>query len=348
MDSSPDQPAFFQGLENWINDHFGFALPLNRLYRKLVFHVFQDSPSPQVALGRDGFVFLTSHAAGHPNSALVALCNTAEVNRNYATLASAWLEVLRHFQQPERNVVLGIAPTTPVVYPDRLPDAIPLALRNACVNYRHGPPPASRLAADAEAAGVKVIYPLEPFIAQREEDNFFPRESFHFSGLSAHLFSATLLGSVGIQPPAHYRIRQPDQVRDADLGQIFGFERELRATDFDYSAFASQVTYQQPDAIRSCYPRALDFGTYLTQSPMTERRALILSDSFGSFTARHLAPAYRQLVWINVTQLRPEDGRAFAEECLPRIPTDDLFFVFHDGSALWDGLTLTHSLLGRP
>jgi hypothetical protein len=247
-----ERSGFFQGLETWIDDHFAFALPLNRLYRQMVFYVFSDSPSEQVTLGKDGFVFLNSHVPGTPNPALRRLCDVTIVNQDYPALASAWVRILRHFERPGRNVVLAVAPTTPVVYPDMLPDSTPPAIRKACAAYRQAPPPVSRLVTDMREQGLRAVYPLETFIANRLDGNFFPKQCFHFSGLSAHLFGETLLKTVGIDPPAAWKTRIEDGQRRGDMEELFGFRREVHSPDFDYSHFGMQVAYQQPASIKEC------------------------------------------------------------------------------------------------
>jgi hypothetical protein len=338
--------GFFAALDDWLDDHFGLALPLNRLHRRILFYVFRDPPSPQLSLGSGGFVYLNSHDARHPHAAFEGLCDTASVSREYDSLAQSWMHVLRHFQRAGHNTVLGIAPTKPVVYPERLPRSVPKPIRAACLSYTQVPPPALRLAADAAQSKLSVIYPLDAFIAHRENGNFYPKESFHFSGQSAQLFAQSLLHEVGIATLAIDTAPRYDGRITADLQEIFGFKRRIRATQIDYSAFGIQVAYRQPDFIRSCYKRVMYFGTYDASSPITERTALILSDSFGGFAASQLAPAYRKLTWINVTQLQPDERDAFLGDCLSRLSAQDIFFVFHDGSAMWEGRHLEHVFFG--
>ena len=188
------------------------------------------------------------------------------------------------------------------------------------------------------------VYPLEDFIAKRFDGNFYPKQSFHFSGAAAHLFSDILLKAVGILPPPMWGKRIDNHLFRADLETIFGFDRTFRAPDYDYSQFGIQIKGQTPTFINECYLRALDFGSVQTRSPMSERSALILSDSFGARTAPHLAAGYRNLVWINVTRLQPSESAAFVHDCLPKIPADDVFFVFHDAGALALGPTLRQTL----
>lgn len=346
LDASPEQPGFFVGLEDWLDDHFGFALVLNRIYRKLVFYVFADPPSPRVSLGRDGFVFLNSFHADQAFAVLSELCYLTERHAYPREDAAAWIRVLRRFQGPGRRVVLAIAPTKPVVYPDRLPDSVPRAIRQACMGYRQDGPALTRLSGEAAALGLDVVYPLERFVARRLDDNFYPRESFHFSGLSAHLFAGQLLHVVGIEPGKNWRKEIDAEKRHADLAAIIGFDREIRATGFDYSAFGVQARVMRPEFISACYPRVPEFGTFETRNPITEHSALILSDSFGVFTARHLAPAYRTLTWINISELQHADVTAFFGTCLKKIDAEHLFFVFHDGGVLWSGKKLDRMLSG--
>ena len=55
-----------------------------------------------------------------------------------------------------------------------------------------------------------------------------------------------------------------------------------------------------------------------------------MGHSFGRVLAKHLAPAYRSTVWINVNDLQPEERDRFFAELVPRIDPDDLLFVLND------------------
>ncbi len=50
---------FFNELEKWFDDHIGFRNTLMTLYANIKLHVFHQSPSEQVHIGKDGWYFFT-------------------------------------------------------------------------------------------------------------------------------------------------------------------------------------------------------------------------------------------------------------------------------------------------
>ena len=65
---------YFREIDDYLNDHFGLAIDMNKLQRKLVFYLYKDSPAPNISIGKNGFIFLTGPTKNNPFSSLRKLC----------------------------------------------------------------------------------------------------------------------------------------------------------------------------------------------------------------------------------------------------------------------------------
>lgn len=324
---------FFGEMDDYLNDHFGLALKMNRLYRRVLFYVFQDSPTPTVTLGTDGFVFLNSHNPGSRFEAFQNVCINNVRQDRIEFAQRAWSKTFDFFTPGIDRVALLIPLSKPTLYAEKFPLDVPRKYREACRQFRSKKNAASELSAWGEASGNVVVYPVNEFHAQRFENNFYPRERFHFSGMSAHTFARIALGKLGINISEAYDFHEPIDTVTSDLGSLIGFNRPLRVDYFPYAEFELHKQEGVPAFVKEYYQKIKQFGVVTSGSPMTERAALVITDSFGKSAVNHLAPGYRSITWINIANLAEGETVRFFTEFVERIDPDDLLFIFHDGLA---------------
>ncbi|MBT3831582.1 MAG: hypothetical protein HOB98_17935 [Gammaproteobacteria bacterium] len=60
--------------------------------------------------------------------------------------------------------------------------------------------------------------------------------------------------------------------------------------------------------------------------------ALLITDSFGIYTAEHLAPGFKTLIHVNVTDLKEGEMSNFYGEMIDKIAPDRILFLFNDQS----------------
>ena len=339
-----DGEPFFDALDKYLNDHFGLALTLNRFHRRLVYYVFRDSPVPNLTVGKDGFLFLNAHGTNKPFAALKKLCIEDVNPAAIETAASSWDRILKFYEQRIPRVALLIPPSKPVLYPEKLPDSVPRAIREACGQYHAATTGPGSLAAKVGGQISTVIYPLDPFFRLRFDQNFYPKENFHFAGTSAHTLARKALVALAIHPDARYDESIPGQADTSDLSRLLGFERPIRVTSYPYTGFGLARKPQEPRTVRSYYAKASDFGTIVAQSPLSGRSALVISNSFGAFTVGHLAPGYRSITWVNINDLNESESEGFFGAFIRAQRPDDLILVIHDGSISWQGTLWSRAL----
>jgi hypothetical protein len=323
---------FFDELDQYLNDHFGFALELNRLHRKLLFYVFRDSPSPDVSLGKDGYVFVTSFKS-EPFSVLETLCVHGMDAQVAAVSADAWAQILQHFARTHEHVALLIVPSKPTLYPEKFTLAVPRRYRERCAQYEQENSVSEAIVRSAQEGGSIAIYPYKEFLQQKYNGNFYPRENFHYAGKSAHWLGREALNRLGIAVNADYEENVLGATVTHDIMNLLGFTRALEFTAYPYTAFQLRRQPRTPEYIRDYFERAQQFGVITSDNPLSQRTALVIGNSFTTFTADHLAPGYRSLIYIMTNDLRQEEYVRFFTELVPRIGADDLIFVYNDNGA---------------
>jgi len=319
----------FSSLEDYLDDHIGFALALNRIYRQVQFYLFADSPIANVNLGEDDFVFLNAHGVNHPYAQLVQLC---EPRPYQVTRSKKAIETLAHvLAERQIRMTFAVVPSKPVLYPDRLPDTVPRHIREACLGLNPEDNIPGQLVQRLRAAPLQVYYPVETMIALRDEKEFYPPQNFHANSMINHVFAQGLLLELGIEPGNQYSDGAHLTKIKADMTML-GFEREATAWSYPYFAYQVEKQFQEPQWVLKTYERAQDFFTYTTGNPASGRTAILLSNSFGAYIAPHLAPGFKTLYHINLVNLRAGEARPFFEDLIAKTRPTEVIYLLHDGA----------------
>ncbi len=99
------------------------------------------------------------------------------------------------------------------------------------------------------------------------------------------------------------------------------------------------------DWIIPYYQRAKDFSLYNPGKPLSDRRALIISDSFGAAVVRDLAAGFKSLHHVNITALKPEEYPVFFGHFINGLNVSDVIFIFHD-TAVINGFIMNRVVRG--
>ncbi len=320
--------AYFTQLDAYLNDHFGFAVEMNQLFRKIRYYVFQDDPTPNTTKGKDGFVFLNSHHRGQRYGAFMHSC---QGNKDRAEeRAASWSKTIKWHENRGYNVVLAVAPSKPVLYPDKLPHTVPQTIRAACAKYRHVENQMRQLQESAAAEGWKLYYPFEQMYSLRNDETYYPKENFHWRGKSTHLFAKGLFQVLGIEVPPDHSAKPYLRQVPADMVGSLGFKRTITITDYNYDSYGIREFHNRPKLVNKYYERARDFHKITSKNPLSQRTALLLSNSFGRNLAKHLAPGYARVIHVNTNHLQQEERKRFFTEFVDQIAPDDIIFVVHD------------------
>lgn len=318
------QSSFFETLESVIDDHVFPALEVNRSYRQFQFYALQDAPVPNVALGDDGLVFLTSHDRTQSVSSLEKFCRPVPSRANQLheqlNALSAKLSL--------RNVslILAVVPSKLALYADRLPPSVSRSLRADCLKtIGSGALAAQRLSVLAQS--YTVVYPFDTMFDLRDTPHFYPSANFHADSRINHEFALAYLRQANISTAIP---GVEDSLEDiaADL-PVLGFTRSTTAWRYNYSQGVNR-SRRIPAWFRDVYPGIRGAGEYNTERPLSNLNALVLSNSFGVYLAPHLAPGYQKLVQTNIKHLRESEVTRFLDVALEKSGADHLVLLYHD------------------
>ncbi len=319
---------FLSDFQEYLKDRMALIVPATQIYNRFLYSVMEVSPSKKLSINLP-YVFLTRHGESQPpyyNFRNVArLADSGAVN-NLETQLSL---ICRKTEAPGRQIVFAVVPSKPSVYPDRLPGDTPRDVVAACKRVHNG----DHYLKEGHVGdlGVKLIFPLKEMIKERYLPHFFPPEQFHVAGKSAHLVALKTLQALNIEISDAYRAEPELASKVNDLERALGFKTWLKYWKYDYdNAFGMVCEHSKPKLVKKFHKRAQEFKRFHCRLPMSDRKALVLGNSFGGPLSRHLAPGYKELVFVSFNGITFEDMAGFLEFINQYAP-DDLIFIFHDG-----------------
>ena len=322
---------YFGALDLYLNDHFGLARFLNKLNRKGLFYAFNTTPSKNISIGRDGFIYLNSHSKKDKNMVFKYYCNERQYDEAYFVNTASSIKVVEeNFTRRGYRFFFGLAPSKPVIYPYNLPESVPKKLKDACSNASQSDFGTVKMIVGLQETGSKIYYPYSLFQGRQHEKYFYPKENFHWKGKSAHLFAGGLLRSLGIQVTKNYHDGAFLKEDQSDLSNFLGFSLPVKVWSYPYNDFGVKHMPVLPGPTEKYYERVNDYSYYRTNSPLSDRKAIILSDSFGYNAVSHLAPGYTEVLHINISNLQEPEKRSFYVDYIDNYKPDDVIFLFHD------------------
>ncbi len=286
---------FFSRFNSFLNDHMGFSLFANRFYRKLLLNLFKDTPASRITIGKDGFIFMNDHRSGQKYGVFNTLCRQGRAEKPKQRYMEALLSFIDSLTSRGYRVTIAAPVSKPVLYPEKLPNSVPGNLVADCLEFSRHKNAIHEIMETMQGKNVLVFYPYELFAKHKYEPYFYPKQNFHWSGKSTHLFAATLLSKLGIQMDENFSSQASLIESFSDTSNILGFKYPIRVWEYNYDEYGitSDNTYLAK-LLEGYYETAVDFSCYRTKFPITKRRLLILSDSFGKYIAKDLAPAYKE------------------------------------------------------
>lgn len=321
--------TFIKELEKYLKDHVGYRRMANQIFRKIRYYVLKDPPLLNIALGRDGTLFLSSVRVNTPNVAFKELCEQQAnpTDDLIQKMDNTFTSVSGYYASRGFKVTIAAAPTNISLYPDRLPRTVDKKYREACLAYPSSNHLLSRLAQLGQLKDrYSLYYPLDLFYQHREEPHFYPKETLHWSGRSAYLFARDLLRFSGVLDRLMIDdFSEPGDGAD-DMTMFFGFSRKIKVITYPYKKFNTTLTV--PEWGQSLSKRG-QFLHYTTSNSLSTKRCLLFSNSFGAGLAPHLAKGFKELYLCNLNHVNPEEEKQLFSR-ITEITKPDYIYVLFD------------------
>ncbi len=323
-----DPKAYLLDFQEYLKDRMRFVVAATTVYNRFLFDTLDISPSKRISINRP-YLFFTRHGETQPPfynlNNVGKLADAAAMEKLKENLELLRMEVAA----PNRRIGFAIVPSKPAIYADRLPPDTPTDIRRNCQQVMKGDHLLQPL--EFGKMGLSLVYPLDDMVAQRDTPHFFPPEQFHIAGKSAHLMARKTIAAMGIEISDDYAVTPVLSTKVIDLKRALGFEATLNYWDYDYSKkFGLKREEQRPQEVKQYHTRASEFRRFRCSYPMTQRRSLLIGNSFGGPLSFHLAPAYREMVFVSFNGITKADMARF-REYIDVYDPDDIIFVFHDG-----------------
>lgn len=322
--------AFPERFEKYYDDNFGFRNFLAFWHNYIKMFWFGASPTSNIILGKDGWLFFGEEAARISYQRLIALSEAD---------CTAWTRSLRLIREwlSERGIpfVVMVPPNKSTVYGEYMPDSI---------RSREVPPLIDQFIGCAGEAGVEVLDFRDEFLEAKEELQLYPRTDTHWTPAGAHLGYRKLMVTLNARFPAlfngdHSLIRLGEEEEyTGDLAVMAGLE--------NISEKLPRVLVEGELGIPKVTEGIVGFGRHFTMETRREDlpRAVLFRDSYGVEFIPFLAPHFRRLrtLWdyrFNTAVIEEEDPDIVFLEIIER-------YLSHGPEALGKYSALTAEIQG--
>ncbi len=279
---------------SYFADHFAFRSQLVRWQARFRVQVLHSSTTPDVILGKDGWLFYGTDGAAEDYSG----------SRPFTEIElEAWRDTLQHtqdwLQQQGIDYVFAVAPDKHVIYPEFMPAGVNQGLSHSR---------AEQLLDHLRTHSTVHVADLRPpVLAARNAGRLFQITDTHWNDLGAFVAYRQVIEQLGNPggPPATFDDFDRQQVMrpGLDLARMLGLKSVLVEEDL-------QLEPRTPRRARVIEPerasRALMDARVVTEQPGTRPRAVIFRDSFGSAMIPYLSEHFSRAVYVWQNEFDPE------------------------------------------
>lgn len=324
-------PSWFRESRAWLADRI---FPIHRAAqwrRYLLLHVLHTPPQNNVALGDEGYVFLTGVDEGARYGIIEGACINAHTAEAGAALRRALAQLAQYSERSGIAVDVIVLPTLLTMYPERLPRSIPQRYRDACAAPARGESPLLDI---TPPAGLHYSFPLPELRAARGDDPaFFPQADWHANGLSMKVARDSYLRQLGLAPPATEHLKRID--RPSEILLMHGIRSTRPAWQIDSDTVgpdaAGHDAFRAAIADLSPNPRFITFG-WKNSAPLRAENVLMVSDSYGQLTAPLYTAAFSNMVQVTANDFKNTAVPLLVQRTRETRGIDRLILLVHDGS----------------
>lgn len=326
----PDPPSWFRESRAWLADRIFPIRSAAQWRRRLLLHVLHTPPQNNIALGDEGYVFLT----GIDESARYGIIEGACINAHTAEAGGALRRALAQLAQySERSgiaVDVIVLPTLLTMYPERMPLSIPQVYRDACAARARGESPLLDI---TPPAGLHYSFPLPELRAARGDDPaFFPQADWHANGLSMKTARDSYLRQLGLAPPATEHLKRVS--RPSEILLMHGISSLRPAWQIDSDTVrpdpAGNDAFRAAIADLAPHPRYLTFS-WKNSTSLRAENVLMVSDSYGQLTAPLYTAAFSSMVQITANDFKSTAVPLLVQRTRETRGVDRLILLVQDG-----------------
>lgn len=298
---------FPEEFEKYYNDNLPLRNELINLNNKISYYIFKDSPSNQVLLGKNEWLFYMG------GSVQTSTGQTEIWDEELVRIAENLNNAQKYFEHEGIEFVVFIAPNKATIYKELLPDNYPIVSEKTrgeiLADYLH------------ENTNVRVIFPVDELKDIKGEYESYLQFDTHWNNLGAYVGAKELNEQFGIKmsdvseldmksvPEAKGDLEKMTQINFEGTGKdyhIAGYDNELKD-----EKYVMEYHNEKGDT----------------------RNVVVKKDSFGVRLAQYFTPEYKNSYFVSDDEekyIKEFDADIFVYEVVERNATSiwlDLDFI---------------------
>lgn len=324
---------YTERLNAYLNDHFGLRREMINWNNRLLYYGFGEAASPQMTVGKDGYLFFNSHAAPHPLRMIDFLCGRNVAQASIDELSAKIGGFMQEAKAMTAQTSISFVPTKPVLYPEYLPTWLQ---RECAANQPVLPRVLAQVAAVTQIKAEE-FYPFNFMQGEKSQRQLYPKPNFHWHGRAAQGVADHIAAGQWGFKPIHQWVFENETLASDMQRFMPGVPLMITIESPNYAASGVKDCYGS-----SCYPehpmmsKMADVSRYRhadlgTRKP---RKLLLISDSFGIGVAGYFS-AYFDEVWhtsINNSGALNETELQQLKKEFEIYAPDQVLYLFHDFS----------------
>jgi hypothetical protein len=328
--SKQDWLQFTARFDRYLDDHFGMRQTLVQWNQRWRYAILKEAVSPQITVGKDGYLFFNAHEAHHPLRMLEFICGKNISDQQAQELAQEVNSFAQFARQTNSSTTIAFVPSKPALYGEYLPSW----WQQECARYQ---PTLLRVMSTLQQQNGKpqVVYPLNEMRAAKQFEQLYPLHDFHWQGKGAQRYAQIIAEQVwGRKANTELPFvteRSPSDMQSfmpgVDLAQ------NLQKPDWDKSAFAY---CEGPHCFTELAHATILGDVTRMQRRQTAsgqgQRLLLITDSFGHGVAPYFAPYFDE-VWhvsSNNTGALNAEQKQQLKQSLEKFAPSQTLYLFHD------------------
>ncbi len=266
--------------EEYYNDHVPFREPLIRLDSYFSYYVLNKSPTDEVVVGSDGWLFLEESVQDYKNSNAYTEEQLLELAEKFETTSS-------YLAQQDIEFYIMLAPNKNTIYGEYMPDGYlvedSVGKTQQLVDYI------------TKNTSVNIIYEPDAFAEYKDDYQLYYKKDSHWNGLGGYIGFKSLAEAMGFSLPeledAGYSVTGSGP---ADLLTTMGITNGNHEAAYTVDVLPNIETSLISDEDNDVKVNIKQYES----SSGNDKRLLMFRDSFGTELVPYMSKLYSESVFV--------------------------------------------------
>lgn len=323
-----DLKKFTHDMNAYLEDHFGMRISYLKTSNKIKYHLFNELISPQITVGKGGFIFFNSHSTKSKNKLIQFACGQISAPQSYKKeVQEGYAYFLDYLMSKGVIGSFALIPIKARIYPEKLPSQ----------EYRwcgkENKTWFDQMMINLKNQGYSVYHPLELMKALKPQLDVYLSGFFHWHGKITAYIAQDMIKNLW-QLELNNLVVEPLEVSvQSDLkSHLVGIKLHNNSAMYDYPSQGVKKCTTE-----SCKP---NLERYFSRTPpvhvyehdsQSSKVLVITSDSFGGYIAEHYIRGFNKVVLINISGINKSQILAFYEHIIGIYQPTHVLNLIHEG-----------------